>query len=662
MKHLYLLLLIFASGIFADCDCQGSIEVLDRGFIADADISIDNGFSADINTSDNSEEYCTEASEKICYTGPDGTSNRGRCKPGKMFCTDNRWGECLGEVLPEKNDLCGNGVDDNCNGSIDEGCGCIIGSERECYSGPIETKGVGICRTGRQRCKDDGNGNGVWDLCAGEVNPSSEVCGDGLDNNCNGKVDEGCTCLAGSEQDCFAGPDNAVFNETSICKKGKQVCINNELWSECEGEVLPQMEICGNGKDDDCDGVVDNGCICKPEEEVDCYDGPAGTDGKGVCHKGKAICKDGREIGECKGEQLPEVEVCDGLDNDCNGKTDDGINCLPEDHECKEGDVCLNGTECIPFPNGKNYCTKPCTPDKNECKADERCTPLTNGKWYCVDKPDTPRYGCGWMWSYLIEKSQKIQCGPYGAHLDMGGGCPSCNMQCSELLDLCKKVENNRYDCGNQRGWWFAGEIVDDSGNIIAEIHFETLSFGINNARVIDYCVLAWGFHRADPYVNSLSNLIFEAGKNTSFSYKSVSINSDLFDNFAKIDPINFNNVPSVDIVWDISAESLKNTKMPYDYYGLNSGGSCENGAPSLKAGSVTYEGLVEYVQTVELPSTGIGETGEYNIALAHYVPYYYSLGYKAIALTAGLYCHSIDGNVYPFTTFVGMYNPKDVR
>jgi hypothetical protein len=32
------------------------------------------------------------------------------------------------------------------------------------------------------------------------------------------------------------------------------------VWGRCEGEVRPRAEACGNGVDDDCDGVVDEGC------------------------------------------------------------------------------------------------------------------------------------------------------------------------------------------------------------------------------------------------------------------------------------------------------------------------------------------------------------------------------------------------------------------
>ncbi|MCK6508691.1 hypothetical protein L6R29_01840 [Myxococcota bacterium] len=67
-----------------------------------------------------------------------------------------------------------------------EGCGAE-GSERSCYTGPMGTSGVGLCKGGTQRCE-----GGRWGGCVGEVLPKAEVCGNNADENCDGKVDEGC--------------------------------------------------------------------------------------------------------------------------------------------------------------------------------------------------------------------------------------------------------------------------------------------------------------------------------------------------------------------------------------------------------------------------------------------------------------------------------------
>jgi Notch-like protein len=80
----------------------------------------------------------------------------------------------------------------------------------------------------------------------------------------------------------------------------------------CTGQTLPAVETCNN-IDDDCDGMVDDGIA------ESCYTGPAGTSGVGICRNGSRSCVGGVFGALCPGEQVPRVEVCNGLDDDCDG-------------------------------------------------------------------------------------------------------------------------------------------------------------------------------------------------------------------------------------------------------------------------------------------------------------------------------------------------------
>jgi hypothetical protein len=92
----------------------------------------------------------------------------------------------------------------------------------------------------------------------------TEVCGDGLDNDCNGHVDEGCSCENGTSQACFRGPPGR--RGIGGCLDGTQVCHGFEFpeWTECEGGVSSEAEIC-DGKDNDCNGCIDDISDCQPE-------------------------------------------------------------------------------------------------------------------------------------------------------------------------------------------------------------------------------------------------------------------------------------------------------------------------------------------------------------------------------------------------------------
>ena len=230
-----------------------------------------------------------------CYSGAAGTVGKGLCKAGKQTCHLGQWGRCIGEIKPE-NERC-DGKDNDCDGTIDEGCACRTGMKRACGND------TGLCKKGTQICDNQGQ----WGRCVGEVAPQKELC-NGKDDDCDGFVDENV------QRSCYSGVPKT--KGVGLCQQGIQNCRAGK-WEKCVGEIVPRSEVC-NGVDDDCDGFVDENL------RKACYSGPTITMGKGPCKMGQTTCSQGR-WGQCVGEVSPQKEVCDGKDNDCDGRVDNHL-------------------------------------------------------------------------------------------------------------------------------------------------------------------------------------------------------------------------------------------------------------------------------------------------------------------------------------------------
>ena len=237
---------------------------------------------------------CEPGKKQRCgYQGPEGTEDVGPCKAAVRTCQeDGTWGHCEGEVLPvleNSEELCTNGIDDDCDGTADNGtnnaCSVWNGGS-EVPDSDTDAADSGIIDVGYTGDYGDAYQLPVdMEICADTCVPEKAEClpsdinegevglCNGLDDDCDGKVDEGCPCSPGQTQPCFLGPKN--YRNVGTCRDGVQTCkvtvrATTGVWGDCVGGISPSLDVCDNA-DNNCNGCSDDKLCCQPP--IDCsYD------------------------------------------------------------------------------------------------------------------------------------------------------------------------------------------------------------------------------------------------------------------------------------------------------------------------------------------------------------------------------------------------------
>jgi len=260
------------------------------------------------------------------------SDSRCLCDPVGDYTTEDG-GDCndeQGNINPGAAEVCGNIVDDDCDGETDEaGCqGCAT------YYLDVDDDTYGV--TGDTKCLSSPEGDytatrgGDCDDVLGDVNPGAdETCGNDMDDDCDSQTDEenalGCTTFYRDEDDDGWGTD---LNKCLCAAEG---IYTTDQYGDCNdftSSINPdQVESCNN-MDDDCDGATDE------EDATGCaiYYFDFDDDDYGLSENSKCLCsEDGNYTADVGGDCNDEDglanpggnEVCNSKDDDCNGTTDE---------------------------------------------------------------------------------------------------------------------------------------------------------------------------------------------------------------------------------------------------------------------------------------------------------------------------------------------------
>ena len=248
------------------------------------------------------------------------------CEGGALVCSDSPLGEA---------EVC-DGEDNDCNPATLDGADEVtLGQSCDGDDADLCAEGQTVCTAGALTCDD--MSDDTLDLCDGE------------DNDCNPDTLDG-SGDAGVGVFCDGDAD------VDSCEDGKTECIDAQI--QCVDAADPLIDLC-DGADNDCDPST-------PDGSGDPLVGiPCDGDDTDLCTEGTSSCESGVIV--CSDPNTEEVELCDGVDNDCDPSTADGAAEPTLGVECDgdDADLCIEGKQaCI---NGVLGCDDPNDEDPEIC-------------------------------------------------------------------------------------------------------------------------------------------------------------------------------------------------------------------------------------------------------------------------------------------------------
>ncbi|MEI2675829.1 MAG: MopE-related protein [Chitinophagaceae bacterium] len=295
----------------------------------DADGAVNPGATEVCNgIDDNCDGNTDEGVENTYYADADGDtygdagSTTMACSAPEGYVSDaTDCNDADGAVNPGATEVC-NGIDDNCDGNTDEGV-------QNTYYADADGDTYGDAGSTTMACSaPEGYVSDATDCndADGAVNPgATEVC-NGIDDNCDGNIDEGLTFTT-----YYADADGDTYGDAAstvtTCDGAPEGYVSDATdCNDADGAVNPgATEVC-NGIDDNCDGNIDEGVQTTyyADADGDTY-GDAGSTTM-ACSAPEGYVADATDCNDADGAVNPgATEVCNGIDDNCDGNTDEGV-------------------------------------------------------------------------------------------------------------------------------------------------------------------------------------------------------------------------------------------------------------------------------------------------------------------------------------------------
>ena len=229
-----------------------------------------------------------------------------------------------GAVSPAATERC-NGIDDDCDGSADEAGSAGEGSWYQDSDG--DGYGDGAATVSCTAPAGYVSSNTDCDDGDGAVSPAATERCNGIDDDCDGSTDEAGSLGEGSWYQDSDGDGYGDGVATVSCTAPSGYVADNTDCDDSDGAVSPSAtELC-NGIDDDCDGAVDESTAA--DATVWYQDSDSDGYGSGLtqvsCDQPTGYVSGDGDCDESSGAIRPgAAELCNGVDDDCDGQIDDG--------------------------------------------------------------------------------------------------------------------------------------------------------------------------------------------------------------------------------------------------------------------------------------------------------------------------------------------------